>query len=392
MMPFSRRVSSIQPSATLAINARAQEMRSRGEDVVSLAVGEPDFPTPEHIILAAKQALDDGFTRYTAVPGIPELRRAAGGYFSRTYGIDCSWNEVMISNGGKQCLYNLMQALIDPGGEVLIPAPYWVSYPALVQLAQGVPVIVPTDPEDNFLARKEQLEKLVTPETRVLILNTPSNPTGCHYSPHALNELAEWAVSRNIFVISDEVYDQLVYPPADPASLCSCWSRHPDMTAVVNGLSKTFAMTGWRIGFVLAHEDLIKAMSKIQGQSTSNICSIAQKAALAALEGSFEFVDKMRHSFIRRRDLALEMIASWPGSVCPRPDGAFYVFPMLDSFYHARVDSSTKLCQAILEEEKIALIPGEAFGDDRCVRISYAVADDVLEDCLGRIGSFLASL
>lgn len=391
-MNFSKRVSSIQPSATLVINARAQEMRARGMNVISLAAGEPDFSTPQHIVLAAKKALDEGFTRYTAVQGIPELREATAGYFSGTYGIDCNRQQVMVSNGGKQCLYNLLQTIIDPGDEVLIPAPYWVSYPAMVQLAQGIPVIVPTEPEDNFLVRMEQLEKLVTPETRALILNTPSNPTGCHYSPEALDELAEWAISRNIFVISDEVYDQLVYPPAGPASLCSCWSRHPEMTAVVNGLSKTFAMTGWRIGFVLAHQDLIRAMSKIQGQSTSNICSISQKAALAALEGSFEFVDKMRESFIRRRDLALEIISSWPGSVCPRPDGAFYVFPRLDSFYNARVDSSTMLCQAILEEEKIALVPGEAFGDDRCVRISYAVADDVLEDCLGRIGSFLAGL
>ena len=391
-MTFSRRVSSIQPSATLAINARAQEMRSRGEAVVSLAVGEPDFPTPEHIILAAKQALDDGFTRYTPVPGIPELRKAAAGYFSRTYGIECSWMEVMISNGGKQCLYNLLQALIDPGDEVLIPAPYWVSYPAFVQLAEGTPVIVPSEPEENFLISKKNLETLVTPRTKVLILNTPSNPTGCHYSLRKLEELAEWAVSRNIFVICDEVYDQLVYPPAEPASLCSFWTKYPDNTAVVNGLSKTFSMTGWRVGFVLAHQDLIKAMSKIQGQSTSNICSIAQKAALAALEGPFEMVASMRKSFVRRRDMALDIISSWRGAVCPKPDGAFYVFPSIDSFYNTQVDSSTKLCQAVLEEEKIALVPGEAFGDDRCVRISYALQEDVLIDCLSRIGNFLARL
>ncbi len=391
-MSFSRRVSSIQPSATLAINAKAQEMRSRGEDVVSLAVGEPDFPTPEHIILAAKQALDDGFTRYTAVPGIPELRKAAAGYFSGTYGIECSWTEVMISNGGKQCLYNLLQALIDPGDEVLIPAPYWVSYPALVQLAEGTAVIVPSEPDDNFLISKKKLETLVTPRTKVLILNTPSNPTGCHYSRSKLEELAEWAVSRNIFVICDEVYDQLVYPPAEPASLCSFWAGHPEKAAVVNGLSKTFSMTGWRVGFVLAHQDLIKAMSKIQGQSTSNVCSISQKAGLAALEGPFEMVAGMRESFVRRRDMALDIISSWRGAVCPKPDGAFYVFPQLDYFYNTQVDSSTKLCQAVLEEEKIALVPGEAFGDDRCVRISYAVQEDILMDCLSRIGRFLSRL
>ena len=391
-MNFSKRVLSIQPSATLAINAKAQEMRAEGENVISLAVGEPDFSTPDHIVTAAKEALDKGFTRYTAVPGMPELRRAVAGYFSRTYGIECTQNEVIVSNGGKQCLYNLLQALVDPGDEVLIPGPYWVSYPDMVQLAEGAAVIVPTEPEDNFLVKKEDLEKYVTSRTRVLILNTPSNPTGCHYSQAQLEDIARWAVSRDIFVICDEVYDQLVYPPAEMSSLCSFWKKHPDGVAVVNGLSKTFSMTGWRIGYTLAHEDLIKAMSKIQGQSTSNVCSFAQKGALAGLEGSFEMVETMRDSFARRRDLALEIIGSWKDAVCPRPDGAFYLFPRVDAFYNDRVDSSTELCKAVLEKEKIALVPGKAFGDDRCVRISYAVGDEVLQDCLQRLGGFLAGL
>ncbi|WP_028574730.1 pyridoxal phosphate-dependent aminotransferase [Desulfonatronovibrio hydrogenovorans] len=391
-MNFSKRVSSVQPSATLAINAKAQEMRASGENVVSLAVGEPDFSTPAHIIQAAKAALDQGFTRYTAVPGIPELRQAVAGYFSKSYAIDCRFDEVMVSNGGKQCLYNILQALIDPGDEVLVPGPYWVSYPAMVQLAQGVPVVVPTEPEDGFLVSPDKLDKYVTPRTRVLILNTPSNPTGCHYDQKSLDQLADWAVSRDIFVISDEIYDQLVYEPAEPASLCGFWAKNKEKVAVVNGLSKTFAMTGWRIGYVLAHVDLIRAMSKIQGQSTSNICSIAQKGALAALTGPFEFVEEMKKAFVSRRDLALDMIGSWKDSFCPRPDGAFYVFPRLDTFYRGEVDNSTRLCQLILEQEKIALVPGAAFGDDRCIRISYAVSEKVLEKCLARIGKLLAKM
>ncbi len=391
-MIFSKRVSCIQPSATLAINAKAQEMRARGEKVVSLAVGEPDFPTPSHIIEAAKKALDDGFTRYTAVPGMPELRQAVAGYFSKFYSIDCRFDEVMISNGGKQCLYNILQAMLDPGDEALIPGPYWVSYPALVQLAQGVPVMVSTEPEDNFLVNPESLEKHVTANTKVLILNTPSNPTGCHYSQEALSSLAQWAASRDIFVICDEIYDQLVYPPAKPASLCGFWAKNKDKVAVVSGLSKTFAMTGWRVGYVLAHSELIRSMSKIQGQSTSNICSIAQKGALAALTGPFDFAEKMKTAFALRRDIALDIINSWPGAYCPKPDGAFYVFPRMDAFYRGGVDSSAGLCQVILEQEKVALVPGQAFGDDRCVRISYAVDEKVLRDCLGRIGRLLGKL
>lgn len=391
-MNFSKRVSSIQPSATLAINAKAQEMRAAGENVISLAVGEPDFPTPQHIIEAAKNALDQGFTRYTAVPGIPELRQAVAGYFSRSYSIECRFDEVMVSNGGKQCLYNILQSMIDPGDEVLIPAPYWVSYPALVQLAQGYPVIVPAEPEDNFLVNISSLEKYVSAKTKLLILNTPSNPTGCHYHQQALTELAQWAASRNIFVISDEIYDQLVYQPAKPASLCGFWAENKDKVAVVNGLSKTFAMTGWRIGYTLAHIDLIKTMTRIQSQSTSNICSFAQKGALAALTGPFDFVEEMKNAFAPRRELALDIIKSWKGAFCPRPDGAFYVFPKVDSFYKGDVDSSTRLCQLILEQEKVALVPGSAFGDDRCIRISYAVSEKVLTDCLERIGRLLQGL
>jgi aspartate/methionine/tyrosine aminotransferase len=326
-MQLSDRVLGVKPSATLSINAKAQEMRASGRSVISLAVGEPDFPTPSHVIDAAKAAMDQGFTRYTAVPGIPELRRAVAGYFSQFYGVDAEAEQVIVSNGGKQGLYNLFQALINPGDEVLVPAPYWVSYPAMIQLAGGVPVSVPTDPEQDFLVTVEDLERKVNDRTRMLILNTPSNPTGCHYSQDRLEEIARWALGRGLFIVSDEIYDRLVYSPAKPSSLATLFQDNKGQIAIVNGLAKSFAMTGWRVGYVLAHPDLVKAMTKIQGQSTSNICSIAQKGAVAALSGPWDFVETMKKSFVQRRDLALQTVRSWPGVFCPEPAGAFYLFP-----------------------------------------------------------------
>ena len=391
-MKLSQRILSLQPSATMAINAKAQEMRAQGRKVISLAVGEPDFVTPDHIIEAAKQALDEGFVKYTPVPGIPELRDAVAGYFNRFYQVKPEREEVMVSNGGKHCLYNLFQCLLDPGDEVLILAPYWVSYPAMVQLAQGMPVFVPAAAEDNFLVSVDKLDRAVTDRTRAIIINTPSNPTGCHYTQEQLNELADWARSKDIFIISDEIYDQLVYEPAKPASLAGFWAENKDRAAIVNGLSKSMAMTGWRVGFCLAHRDLIKAMIKFQGQSTSNICSIAQKGAVAALAGSFEPVEVMKQSFVKRRDLALEIVRSWPGVVCPKPDGAFYIFPDVSAIYNDEVKNSVELCQKILEEVEVALVPGAAFGDDRCIRISYALDEETLTDALNRIGEVIKRL
>ena len=391
-MHLSDRVLGVKPSATLTINAKAQELRAQGRPVISLAVGEPDFPTPAHVIEAAKEALNQGFTRYTAVPGIPELRRAVAGYFQQFYGIEAEAEQVIVSNGGKQGLYNLFQALINPGDEVLVPAPYWVSYPAMVQLAGGVPVTVPTEPEREFLVTVEDLERKRTDRTRMLIVNTPSNPTGCHYSQERLEEIARWALDRGIFVVSDEIYDRLVYPPAQPASLSPLFPDHQEQIAVVNGLAKSFAMTGWRVGYVLAHPALVKAMTKIQGQSTSNICSIAQKSAVAALTGSWEFVELMKKSFVQRRDMALRTLRSWPGVVCPEPAGAFYLFPKVDAYFTGSITDSTGLCTEILDRGGVALVPGAAFGDDRCLRISYALDADTLADALDKIGSVLTSL
>ncbi|MCF8085819.1 MAG: pyridoxal phosphate-dependent aminotransferase [Desulfohalobiaceae bacterium] len=391
-MELSRRVQRIQPSATLTINAKAGEMKSRGLDVISLAAGEPDFLPPDRVTDRAGKAVEGGHTRYTPVPGSPELRRAAANYFARFYGVQAEPENILVSNGGKQCLYNLCQALLDPGDEVLIPAPYWVSYPEMVRLADGEPVVLPTDPENDFLLQPEAIKEAVGPRTKALILNTPSNPTGCHYSQEQLDRVLEQALARDLYIISDEIYDQLVYPPARPASAAPWLASSPWRVAVVNGLSKSFALTGWRIGYVLAHEEIIQAMSKIQGQSTSNICTIAQEAAIAALEGSFDFLEHKRGMLSRRRDLALERISSWSGAVCPRPDGAFYLFPRLDAYYGGSVTDSTSMCTYLLEEAGVALVPGAAFGDDRCIRLSYALADEELDKALTRMGEALAKL
>ena len=371
------------------MNAKALELKAAGKSVLSLAVGEPDFPTPEHIKNAAKAALDADFTRYTAVPGIPELRDAVSGYFGRFYGVTPPREAVMASNGGKQALYNLFTALLNPGEEVLIPAPYWVSYPDMTLLAGGVPVSVPAKVEDDFLVSIDALEKARTPRSRILVLNSPSNPTGGCYSKQQLDAIVEWALSRNVFVLSDEIYDQLMYPPAERVSCINWWEKHPEKVAVVNGVAKSFAMTGWRIGYCVAHPDLVKAASKIQGQATSNVCSFAQKGAVAALTGSFDCVEAMRKSFERRRDLAMEVVSGWAGAKCPTPGGAFYLFPDVSALYSKTIPDSASMCSHILETAQVALVPGAAFGDDRCIRLSYAVDEKTLLAALSAVGKAL---
>lgn len=391
-MQIADRVSQIQPSLTLAINARAQELRAQGIEITSLAVGEPDFPTPAHIKEAAKAAIDANFTRYTAVAGIPELRRAAGKYFERHYATPVAPESIIIGAGGKQCLYTLIQTTINPGDEVLIPAPYWVSYPDMVRLAGGVPVTVSASAEQGFKVTPLMLENRVTDRTRMLILNSPCNPTGAVYSDREFMQIMRWALARNIFVLSDEIYDQLVYAPAQMTSAITWFAHCPELVAVANGLAKSYAMTGWRVGFLAAHPEIIKKMTALQGHSLSNVCSVAQKAALAALEGPDECVIEMRRAFERRRDLAAEIVAAWPGVVCPRPEGAFYLFVDVSRLYGGAVGNSTSLCAWLLDEAHVALVPGAAFGDDNCIRFSYAVADEVLKDGLGRVGEALGRL
>jgi len=391
-MRISQRLGRVKPSATLAVSAKAMELKAQGRKIISLSVGEPDFGTPAHIREAAKAAIDAGFTRYTQAPGIPELRAAVAGYFSGHYGVEADAAATIVSNGGKQCLYNLLQCLLDPGDEVLIPAPYWVSYPAMVLLADGVPVEVAAPASKGFKVAPEDLDRACTARTRALIFNSPSNPTGVHYTREEQDALAAWAVRRGVFVISDEIYDRLVYAPAEPVSLAGWWQKHPENFAIVNGLAKTFAMTGWRVGYALAHPDLVKAMSKLQGQSTSNICSIAQKAALAALTGPAECVAEMCVAFARRRDLAMEIVGTWKRAVCPRPDGAFYVFPDVSAYYGGKFKDSAEACTMLLEEVGVAAVPGTAFGDDACVRFSYALDDESLVQALDLAGKALGAV
>ncbi len=391
-MKLSKRIQQVKPSATLTINAKATQLKAQGRDVLSLAAGEPDFAPPEHVLQAAREAIDQGFSRYTPVPGIPELRQAVADYFQRQYDFPASPDMAIVTNGGKQGLYNLCQVLLDPGDEVLIPAPYWVSYPDMVNLAGGSAVILPTQPEESFLLSPQDLESGLTPRSRVLILNTPSNPTGCHYSQQRLDQIIETALAHDLFVISDEIYDQFVYPPAKPATAVHWLEKAPEQVAVVNGLSKCFALTGWRIGYVLGEQKLIASLSKIQGQSTSNICSIAQKAALAALNGSWDFLDRQRQIFAARRDKALATMAAWPGVHCPKPEGAFYLFPRLDSYFTSEISDSTQLCAHLLDQAEVALVPGKAFGDDRCIRLSYALDESALMTGLERIGRVLQTM
>ncbi|MDR2574117.1 MAG: pyridoxal phosphate-dependent aminotransferase [Desulfovibrio sp.] len=391
-MRIADRLQSLQPSLTISLNARAQELRARGIAVTSLAVGEPDFPTPAHIREAAKKAIDDNFTRYTAAPGIPELRKAVGGYFEQHYGTAVSPESIIISAGGKHALYNFAQGILNPGDEALIPAPYWLSYPPIIELAGGRPVTVPAGADRGFKVTPDMLEARRGPKTRLLLLNSPSNPTGAAYSQAELDALIDWAVSHKIFVLSDEIYDQLVFAPAKPASAIGRMAECPEMVAVLNGVSKTFAMTGWRVGWLAGHPALIKKLSAMQGHSTSGICSISQKAALAALTGPLDCVADMRGAFQRRRDAALKIISTWPSAVCPRPDGAFYLFVDVSRHYSGVVKNSTDMCAHLLDKALVSLVPGAAFGDDNCIRLSYAVADDVLETALSRVGEELAKL
>ncbi|MDR2820849.1 MAG: pyridoxal phosphate-dependent aminotransferase [Desulfovibrio sp.] len=391
-MRIAERLSAVKPSQSLAVNSRALELKAQGVNVTSLAIGEPDFPTPDHIREAAKAAIDAGFTHYTAVPGIPELRKAAGEYFGRHYSVTVPAESIIIAAGGKHAIYNFAQAFINPGDEVLIPSPYWLSYPDIMALAGGRPVAVHAGAECGFKVTTAMLDEHAGPKTRLLILNSPGNPTGVVYTQEETDALVQWALDRGIFVLSDEMYDQLVFSPAKPASVVSWFEKYPEQVAIVNGVSKTFAMTGWRVGYMAAHPELVKKMSTIQGQSTSNICSIAQKAALAALTGPMNCVEQMRAAFQRRRDAAMRVIESWPWAVCPKPDGAFYLFVDVSRCYGTTARNSTEICTLLLDKAQVALVPGVAFGDDNCLRISYAVADEALSEALARVGGTLSEL
>lgn len=385
---ISQKASRINPSPTLAITAKAKEMKKMGVDVVSFGAGEPDFDTPDNIKKAAIQAIESGFTKYTATSGIPELKKAICDKFKKDNGLDYLPENILVSNGGKQCLYNIIQVLLNPGDEVLIPNPYWVSYEEMVKLADGACVFLP---HVDFKITREILEKAITQKTKLLLLNSPSNPTGVVYSKEELEMIAEICVKHNIFVISDEIYEPLIYEKKH-ISIASLNPQIKELTIVVNGVSKAYSMTGWRIGYCAGPKDIIKAASALQDHSTSNANSIAQKAALEALTGPQTAVSMMRDAYRKRRDYIVERLQKIKGIKVSLPDGAFYVFADVSSYYSPQTQGSNEFCRQILEKNHVAIIPGKAFGDDNCIRFSYATSEENIKKGLDRFEEFVKNL
>ena len=389
---LSERARNINPSPTLTVDAKAKAMKAEGHDVVNFGVGEPDFDTPQNIKDAGIKAIRDGHTKYTPAGGIVPLKEAVAAKFKADNGLDYSTDEIVISCGAKHTLYGLAEALFDPGDEVIIPAPYWVSYPEQARLAGATPVILDCSEDSGFVLDPEALKAAVTPKTKALILNSPSNPTGGVYDRATLQMIAEIAVANNIVVISDEVYEKLLYDGAEHVSIASFGPEIKALTVVVNAVSKSYAMTGWRIGYAGGPADVIKAVTKIQGQSTSNPCSIAQHAAIEALTGPQDALATMRAAFDERRKYIVEGLNAIDGISCRMPRGAFYAFPNVSALFKGDIKGSKDLSMYLLDEAKVALVHGEAFGSDDHVRVSYATSLDDIKKALARIGEAVSKL
>ncbi|MBI2891747.1 MAG: pyridoxal phosphate-dependent aminotransferase [Nitrospirae bacterium] len=394
---LSKRAAVLKPSPTLAISARARELRAQGHDVVNFGAGEPDFDTPPHIKDAAVAAIRSGFTKYTAVAGIDDLKDAIRARLKADYGLDYARDEVVVSCGAKHSLYNLFVSVLDPDDEVIIPAPYWVSYPEMVALAGGKPVIVNTSEERGYRLSPDDLAAAATPRTKALILNDPSNPTGATYTRDDLARLAEVAKAKDFWVVSDEIYDKLVYEGEVHTAFPTLSADARRRTLLVNGVSKTYAMTGWRIGYVAGDRDVLRAAAAVQGQVTSNPTSIAQKAALEALKGDQKPAAEMAGAFNERRRYMHGRLTKMAGVRCYESRGAFYLFPNVSSHYGRKVNgqtikSSTDLTRYLLDEAKVAVVPGGEFGDDRCIRLSYAVSLEEIKKGLDRIEASLGRL
>ena len=387
---LSDRAGKIKASPTLTIDAKAKAMKAAGVDIVGFGVGEPDFDTPENIKEAAIKAIRDGFTKYTPVGGIDPLKDAIIEKFKRDNNLDYSRDEIIVSCGAKHSLYNIAQAIFGPGDEVLIPSPYWVSYPDQVLLSDAIPVFIKTYETDSFMVKPEAIESHITKRTKALILNSPSNPTGLTYDKKILEGIAEVVLKYNLFVISDEIYEKLLYDGVLHVSIASLDNEIRNKTIVVNGLSKTYAMTGWRIGFAAGPKEIIKTMTNIQSQSTSNPTSIAQKAGIEALTGPQDFIKIMLAEFDRRRKFLIGEINSIPGMSCLKPTGAFYAFPNVSHFYgksvnNQKISSSSDLALYLLEKANVATVHGGAFGDDNYIRLSYATSIDEIKKGVNRI-------
>jgi len=396
MAQLSDRLNRLAPSATLAMSQKSSEMRAQGIDVINMSVGEPDFNTPENIKEAAKKAIDDNFSRYSPVPGYPDLRKAIVAKLKNENGLDYTVNEVIVGTGGKQGICNVILALVNPGDEVIIPAPYWVSYPQMAKLAGGVPVIVNAGFDQDFKMTPEQLEAAITPKTKMLILCSPSNPTGSVYSKEELAALADVLRKHpDVFVLADEIYEHINYIGKHHSI-----AQEPglkEQVIIANGVSKAYAMTGWRIGFLAGPEWIIKGCNKLQGQYTSGTCSVSQKAAEAAYTLDQSAVEEMRQAFERRRDLIVKLAKEVPGLEVNIPQGAFYLFPKCNSYFgksngDKTINNSTDFAMYLLEEAHVATVGGDAFGDPDCFRMSYATSDENIKEAIRRIKEALSKL
>jgi len=393
---ISRIVQALEPSATMAMAAEARKLKAAGKTVCDFSVGEPDFTTPEHICAAATEAMRAGHTHYTAASGIADLKSAVAEQYKATHGLEYAPTQVTVSNGAKHSLHNVFTVLCDPGDEVIIPAPYWVSYAELVKLTGAVPVIVATEESNDFKLTPDQLQKAVTSKTKILLLCSPSNPTGTMYSPEELAQLADVAIEKDLLVVADEIYERLVYGQYPFASFATVRPGLAERTVLVNGVSKAYAMTGWRIGWTLAPANVAKAMDSLQSQETSNPCSISQYAALAALRGPQECVAEMLGHFKKRRDYARQRIAELPNVSCPDMSGAFYAFMNIQahlgrSYGGQKVTNSAEWCLQLLGQKNVATVMGSAFGAEGYARVSFATSLDQLEAGFDGIAAFLQS-
>jgi len=394
---LAARIAKIKPSETLAVTAKANALRAQGRDVIGFGAGEPDFDTPANIKNAAIKAIEAGFTKYTPVGGTDELKDAIVAKLKRDNSLEYKRSQIVVSCGAKHTLYNLAQALFDEGDEIIIPAPYWVSYPDIVVLAGGRPVIVNTKEKEGFKMKPEQLKATITKRTRAVIINSPSNPTGAVYSPEELKAIAAVLVDEDILVISDDIYEKIFYAKFPFANIASVEEKMKSRTIVVNGVSKTYAMTGWRIGYAAGPEEIIAAMNKIQSQNTSNPTSISQKAALEALSGDQSVVEKMVGEFRKRRDVIVATLNDIPGIKCFSPEGAFYAFPNVSAIYGRsyrgkKITNSAELIDYLLDEANVAAVPGAAFGSDDHIRLSYATSLKNIEEGIKRIKNAVAKL
>jgi aspartate/methionine/tyrosine aminotransferase len=391
----SRRVAAITESATLAVDAKAKALKAAGRPVIGFGAGEPDFPTPDYIVAAAEAACaDPTWHRYTPAAGLPALREAIAAKTARDSGLAVAAGQVLVTNGGKQALYNAFATLLDPGDEVLLPAPYWTTYPESIRLAGGTPVKVMTDETSGYRASVADLEAARTERTKVLVFVSPSNPTGAVYPPEQVAEIGRWAVEHGLWVVTDEIYEHLVYGEAAFASMPTLVPDLADRCVVVNGVAKTYAMTGWRVGWMIGPTDVVSAATNLQSHSTSNVANVSQVAALAAVSGDLSAVAMMRAAFDRRRVLITGLLDAIPGVACPLPEGAFYVYPSVRALVGRTlrgtvIESSAHLAGLILDEAEVAVVPGEAFGTPGYLRLSYATSDEDIREGVGRMADLL---